>query len=122
MLFAVANQSRGKQPVNSSLLTQDHLFKWTPSSAEGLGRERDRESGRKGAVDESSAEELLLLTVYVKLGRQKYGGLNSDEAYHRVYMFYISTFFLVAEYITLSSLRIWVRLVWRLGWWCQSEG
>lgn len=101
--FCCCESEWGKQPVNSSLLTQDHLFKWTPSSADELGRERDREEERKGAVDESSAEELLVLTVSVKLGRQKYGRLNSDEAYHRVYMFYISTFFLAAEYITSSS-------------------
>lgn len=67
-------------------------------------RKGQRETEGKGAFDESSAEELLVLTVYVKLGRQKYGGLNFDEAYHRVYMFYISTFFLAAEYITFSSM------------------
>lgn len=103
MLFCCCESEWGKQPVNSSLLTQDHLFKWTPSRAEELGRERNRGTERKGAVDESSTEEPLVLTVSVKLGRQKYGGLNSDEVYHRIYMFYISTFFLAAEYITFTS-------------------
>ena len=50
----------------------------------GLG-ERNRQTERKGAADKSSAEKLLVLTV--NLGKQQYGGLNSDEAYHHVYIF-----------------------------------
>lgn len=34
----------GKEPVNSSLLTQDHLFRWTLSSMAEWGRERDGET------------------------------------------------------------------------------
>lgn len=91
--FCCCESEWGKQPVNSSLLTQDHLFKWTASSADEPGRERDGESEGKRAVDESRAEETATFTVCAKLGRQKCGGLNSDEADHPVYMFYISTFF-----------------------------
>lgn len=98
---------RGTQPVNSSLLTQDHLFKWTLSSAEELGREKDRQSERKGLLMKAVQSNCCFSQFMWSWQDKKDGGLNSNEAYHHVYMFYISTFSVAPEYIRFSSMTGW---------------
>ena len=80
VLFSCLGSEQGERPVNSSLLTLDHLFRWTLSSPVERRRERDMDRGMEEVTDKGrrvgndksareglgryKAEEVLVITLF----------------------------------------------------------